>query len=239
MPTFRTEMKVGNIVAEYPATARVFEKHGLDYCCGGKRTLGDACAAKRVDPMKVAQELCLAAAVAVPGDRNWSDASMTELADNIERTHHDWLRSELPRLGGLTRKVASAHGENHPELREVAQVLEDLAVEMFSHMQKEENVLFPTLRAMERGETVRMNVGEPIACMIHEHDDAGKALERMRALTNGYAPPEGACNTYRVMLDGLRQLEQDMHVHVHKENNILFPRAMERAGAMGTLPRSG
>ena len=100
-------------------------------------------------------------------------------------------------------------------------------------------MLFPTLRAIERGENVPVNVGQPISCMMHEHDDAGKALERMRALTNGYAPPEGACNTYRVMLDGLKQLEQDMHVHVHKENNILFPKAMERERATGNLPRSG
>src|SRR5262245_26479884 len=207
MATFTPEMKVGQIVTEFPPTARVFEKYGLDYCCGGKRAVSEACAAKKIDAQKLIQELDTAAAVSAPGQRNWAAATMTELADNIEETHHAWLRLELPRLRVLTAKVASVHGQVHPELVEVAKVFEGLAREMESHMQKEEEVLFPALRRMERGERAPLDVRQPIACMVHEHDDAGKALELMRALTNEYSPPEGACNTYRVMLDGLRQLE--------------------------------
>jgi regulator of cell morphogenesis and NO signaling len=230
MPSIAPSATVGQIVSDNPAAARVFESHGIDYCCGGSVSLADACARRRLGLEQVIREIN-AAAAAPQDEPDWAQASMTHLADHIERRHHDFLRAELPRLAGLTRKVAAVHGDAHPELREVAEVFASLAAEMFDHMKKEELVLFPVLRSMERGVAPPMGLARPIACMVREHEDAGAALAKLRGLTGNYAPPPGACATYTAMLEGLRRLEEDLHLHVHKENNILFPKA-RRAGAV-------
>lgn len=221
---------VGEIVANHPQTARVFEGLGLDYCCGGRRPLAEACAEKGLDADAVLGRLREALAEPSP-ERDWTGAGMTALADHIEQTHHEYLRRELPRLTGLLRKVVAAHGERHPEVRELSHVFNAFEQELFDHMLKEERVLFPWLRRLEAGapraQMPGWSVSGPVSCMMHEHDDAGAALATMRELTDGFTAPEDACGTFRALYSALAELEQDMHRHVHKENNILFPRALE------------
>ena len=160
---------------------------------------------------------------------------MTELCDHIEQTHHAYLRTELPRLGQMIDKVVNAHGASHPKLHEVQRVFAALCAELEPHMFKEERILFPAIRQLEQSAATPSfpfgTVANPINVMEHEHDNAGAALSELRTLTADYVPPDDACNTYRAMLDGLRELETNMHQHVHKENNILFPRAIEHEGA--------
>jgi regulator of cell morphogenesis and NO signaling len=155
---------------------------------------------------------------------------MTELADHIEQAHHAYLKRELPRLGAMVRKVAAVHGAHFPWLLELNAVFASFAAEMDAHTLKEDQVLFPMIRELDCGRLASSDhcggsVANPIHVMMHEHDDAGRALARMRELSNGYAPPPDACNTFRAMLDGLAALEADTHRHVHKENSILFPKA--------------
>jgi regulator of cell morphogenesis and NO signaling len=227
------EMTVGQLVAEKPARARVFEKHGIDYCCGGKKPLSIACQEKNVSIDQVVRDLD----AAEQHDRNtveqnWLNRTMTELTRHIEQTHHAYLKQELPRLDMITKKVAAVHGENHPEMVQVREIFVGFKAELESHMMKEEMILFPLCRQFEQEGAAEMpvhcgSVQNPIRVMIAEHDDAGHALEQFRTLTNDYTPPADACNTFRALVDSLRQLEADMHQHVHKENNILFPRAVE------------
>jgi regulator of cell morphogenesis and NO signaling len=161
---------------------------------------------------------------------------MVELIDHIVTIHHAYLHRELPRLAELAGRVIDAHGNRHPELREVDDVFESLGDELRFHMLKEEKILFPMIArlevAMKVPELYCGSVGNPIAVMQHEHDDAGAALARLRVLTDGYTAPPDACPTYRALLDGLSGLEAELHVHIHEENNILFPRARAADGAL-------
>ncbi len=223
---------IGELVAARPGWSRVFEKLGIDYCCGGKRPLREVCAEKGIDAAVVLQVLLASDAVTPQEpERNWTSASLTALADHVEQTHHAYLKRELPRLGAMVRKVAAVHGANHPWLLEVNDIYARFAAEMFSHMDKEEQGLFPMIRALEKGQAPRgecgSGVGNPVRVMEHEHDDAGQAMERMRRLSGNYEAPADACNTFRAMLAGLAEVEADTHRHVHKENSILFPRALE------------
>ncbi|HTL30161.1 MAG TPA: iron-sulfur cluster repair di-iron protein [Tepidisphaeraceae bacterium] len=226
------EATVGQLVVERPSRARVFEKFGIDYCCGGKKPLRQAIAEKGLQTDQVVAALdseTADGAHLLSKERDWSTASLTDLCDHIERVHHGYLKDELPRLAFLTNKVANRHGENHPELVEIHRIFLGFETELVTHMAKEERVLFPILRQLDTADLLPPahcgSVNNPIAVMLQEHDDAGADLARFRELTNDYTPPLDACTTYRAMLDALRQLEQDMHQHVHKENNILFPKA--------------
>jgi regulator of cell morphogenesis and NO signaling len=228
---------VGQLVRERPALARVFERFGIDYCCGGKRPLDQACQERGLEVGLVLDELAGQDVDAPAAEEvDWSAAPMSELADHIEATHHAFLRRELPRLEGLLEKVVAAHGPRHPELRDLRAVFAGLKSELEGHMLKEERVLFPMVRQLQRA-TARPrfhcgSVANPIAVMEHEHDDAGTALAWLRARTGGYTPPADACNTYRALLGGLAELEADLHLHIHEENNILFPRARDAEAAL-------
>jgi regulator of cell morphogenesis and NO signaling len=231
--TLDASSTVGQLVTDRPRRARVFERFGIDYCCGGKRPLAQACVEQGLNLDEVLTALADSAQVASDEpETEWSSVSMTDLANHIVATHHAYLREALPRLAGLFDKVITAHAERHPDLRELRQAFDDLVNELGPHMQKEELVLFPMVRELDRAERAPSfhcgSVNNPIHAMEHEHDNAGAALARMRALTHGYTPPEDACNTYRALLDSLDELERDMHTHIHKENNILFPRAAAR-----------
>jgi regulator of cell morphogenesis and NO signaling len=218
------EKPVGQLVAERPSRARVFEQFGIDYCCGGKKPLTQACKEKRIGPKQVLEALARSEEPAT-GQPDWSAATLTELADHIEHTHHAYLKTELPRLDFMTQKVVKAHGARHPELLKVREVFVALKDEMDSHMAKEEQIFFPACRRLElETELSPVWLGGPIGILTDEHDDAGRALSSLRDLTHDYTPPLDACNTFRAMLDSLHQLELDMHQHVHKENNILFPK---------------
>lgn len=220
---------VGELVVERPARARAFERLGIDYCCGGKLPLAEACRKRGLDPHGVVEALD-AVEERQSADRDWSTSPLAELADHIEQTHHAYLREELPRLSAMTKKVAAVHGDTHAGLKELADVFESFAYGLASHMEKEERVLFPMIRVLEQGGPAGgPGIDAPVAAMEEEHDEAGQALQAMRRLTDGFTPPRDACNTYRAMLDGLAQLKADMHAHVHKENNILFPRAQRLA----------
>ena len=226
-----TSTPVGQWVAKHPATSRIFEAFGIDYCCGGKQSLEKACAERQIDPDTVLARLHPALS---RGDdsvsANWLDAPLAALCDHIEVTHHAYLKSELPRFTEIVAKVVRAHGDTHPEIKGVQHALSELRAELEPHMFKEEQILFPAIRWLE-GSTSRPafpfgTIANPIRMMELEHDGAGNALRQIREFTRDFEVPEGVCNTYRVMLDGLATLEQDMHVHVHKENSILFPRAV-------------
>jgi regulator of cell morphogenesis and NO signaling len=226
-PTVQTT--IGELVAQRPGRSRVFEQLGIDYCCGGQKSLADVCAARGMDARMVLTVL-LASEVGTPReDQSWAQASLTALADHVEKTHHAYLKRELPRLGALVRKVTAVHGQRHAWLGELNRIYADFAAEMESHMMKEEKMLFPMIRRMEADEPAAGGPGvdNPIRAMEHEHDDAGRAMERMRELSGGYQTPADGCNTFRAMLDGLAQVELDTHRHVHKENSILFPKALE------------
>lgn len=230
MGTLDLQRSVGEWVVERPSRSRIFEKLGIDYCCGGRRPLAAACTEQGLDPSTVARMLDAGDAV-TPGAEEPEPAgmSLTQLADHIEAVHHSYLRNELPRLEAMVRKVASVHGENHLWLIELDQVFQGFCQELHAHMEKEERVLFPMIRSLERGDAAAAThcggLGNPIRAMEHEHDQAGAALATMRRLSDDYRPPEGACNTFVAMLDAIAELEGDMHRHVHKENNVLFPRA--------------
>jgi regulator of cell morphogenesis and NO signaling len=227
-----TESTVGQLVVERPSRARVFEKLGIDYCCGGKKPLRQACEEKQLDYGQVLSQLEKDESDPAPAARNWGSASLTDLCDHIEETHHAYLKAELPRLEQLTAKIASRHGEHRPALNDVARVFAGLKAEMDLHMMKEEKILFPLCRTLDTAEKLPVNhcgsVGNPIQVMISEHEHAGDALAEIRTLTENYTLPGDACNTYRATFDSLQQLEKDLHNHVHKENNILFPKAIRQ-----------
>ena len=232
MSAFQVHDTVGDMVARQPALARVFEQAGVDYCCGGRKTLDEACREKGIDPQSFLATLEESASAS--GEEPLVDAAvmtLTELADHIVQTHHAYLRSELPRLDGITEKVASVHGGHDSRLHSVREAFLMLAGELSNHMMKEEQILFPMVRQLEASETTPMfhcgALANPIRQMESEHDRAGSALENLREFTDDYTPPDWACNTYRAMLDSLAHLERDLHQHIHKENNVLFPRALE------------
>ena len=227
---FKVTDTVGAIVAKRPALSRVFEQAGIDYCCGGKIPLAEACQKKGLDAQQVLAQLEAAAAVAAPGPVDAATMTLTVLVDHIEGTHHAYLKSELPRLEAMTKKVATVHGEHDTRLVKVNETFLGLAWEMSGHLQKEERILFPMIRQLDASPTTPAfhcgSVANPIRQMELEHDQVGAALAALRELTDGFTPPDWACNTYRAMLDALACLERDTHQHVHKENNILFPRAI-------------
>lgn len=236
MLTLDSSQTVGDFVRERPSRARVFETLHIDYCCGGKISLARACEKRGINVADVLTQI--EADDAASATTEFVDAdvmSLTDLADHIEQTHHAYLKKELPRLDFMTEKVSRVHGDKEPRLATVREAFVALKNELEPHMMKEERVLFPIIRQMEasvaRAEFHCGSVANPIRQMEHEHDQAGDALAILRRATDGYTPPEWACNTYRAMLDSLEQLEADMHQHIHKENNVLFPKAIERQQA--------
>lgn len=231
---------VGQMVVERPQRSRVFDRLHIDYCCGGKRTLEEACAKRGLDLKAVIAELEAfdAEANTQPDAVRPANLTMTELADDIERTHHAYLREELPRLGDLVKKVSAVHGQAHPWLSGLTSVYAELVAELEPHMLKEEQILFPMIRELDQAATAPSfhcgSVGNPIRMMEMEHQNAGAALDRIREMTTDYEIPEGACNSFRAMLSGLEHLEADLHLHIHKENEILFPKASEMEAKLGS-----
>ncbi len=223
-----TTITLGKLAAQHPASIPILERLGLDYCCGGRQTLAAACQAHSLDVSAILTEVQLRESdPAAPVAQSWENATMTELADHIEQTHHKFVREALARLNVVIPRVVAAHGAKDPRLAELAQVVRTFEEEMRDHMVREERVLFPWLRRLERKSEIQStppwSVRRPISCMVHDHDDAGAALHRMRSLTDNFIPPPNACTTHLSMLRTLEELEQDTHIHVHKENEILFP----------------
>lgn len=219
---------VSDLVLEQPGRTTVFESLGIDFCCGGRIPLAQACADRGLDLDEVVDALAGAPAPVDP-DLDVARMSPAELAAHIVDRHHGYLRAELPGLAPLVEKVARVHGGRHPELREVAALFEQVSGELVRHLHEEEEVVFPACTAgtPEAASTL----ADEIARMEEDHVLVGTGLARMRTLTHGFDPPEGACTSYRAMLQRLDALERDVHLHVHKENNVLFPRALAAAGA--------
>lgn len=216
---------VADLVTDRPARARIFERLGIDYCCGGDHSLAEAARKNDLDPETVVQMLDAATnATSAVDATDWTDASLGDLIDHIESTHHEYLRRELPRLETLLTRVTQAHGRSARWLRPTLETFLSLKEDLESHMVSEEERVFPSIRRLSDQETTDMD-DDGIEQMIEEHDEAGAALEQLRELTDGYTPPADACPKFRAAMNGLQELEEDMHQHVHKENNILFPRA--------------
>jgi len=229
MSPVSTAQSIGSFVVERPSRSKVFERLGLDYCCGGHLSLEEACAKTGADPAAVLQALAEFDAASPKDEPAPWGQDLAALADHIEATHHGYLHAELPRMQAIVEKVARAHGETDPRLIQVHQVFQRFSGEMELHMAKEEQILFPLVRRMAGGASAASfhcgSVRGPISVMRHEHDDHAVNLGLLKELTDNFAVPEYACNTYRAMLDALQELELDLHRHIHKENNILFPGA--------------
>jgi regulator of cell morphogenesis and NO signaling len=233
------EKTVGEVVAQVPGAARVFEKYQIDYCCGGKHPVGSACRERGIALQTLAQEL---EHVATPKNErdviDWNTASLRDLIGHILLRHHAYLRSEFPRIGDLFAKVVSAHSERQPVLFLVRDIFKVLRDELESHMMKEELILFPAIGKLEAASVAGVrapmcSIEQPIARMEHEHEMAGRAIAEMRHLTGDYAIPQEACNAYRALFAALMKLETDLHRHIHLENNILFPRAAQLQSTIG------
>ena len=226
---------VREIALAQPTSIRVFEQYGIDYCCGGRKPLTEACASRSLEVDAVIAALEAAAAGADEPVSDLAGKSLTGLSAHIVATHHEYVRRELPRLAALAQKVVNRHGETHPELPVIQATLTRLGAELTQHLEKEEIVLFPYIARLERavaeGEARPQGcfgtVSNPIAMMTREHDAAGLLLEVIRTKSSNFTTPEGACPTYHAFYDGLREFEQDLHQHIHLENNLLFPRAVE------------
>jgi len=231
-----TEKTVRELAVENPASTRVFEKLGIDYCCGGNQSLAQACRAANlpVDRVQDSLEMAEQTARATQKIRDWQREPLGDLVAHIKSTHHKYTREEIARLGPLLEKVCSVHGKNHPELLHLRASFTGLAQELTMHMMKEEIVLFPYIGRMEEAviqhEPVLPppfgSVQNPISMMEHEHESAGNALRTMRKASGGYTPPADACISYQTLYKALTEFELDLHAHIHLENNILFPRAI-------------
>ncbi len=225
---------LADLVIERPGRAKVLDRLGLDYCCRGRRTLDEACRGSGLDAKRVLAEI-IAGDDEPDAEPSGVGESLAALCDSIERTHHAFLREALPRVSALAERVERMHAARDPRLTRLAQVIAAFRKEMELHLLREEKVLFVWIRNLERGERGEAGLptwglNAPIACMEAEHEDVTDALEEMRTLTNGYTPPAWACPTYRALLESLVELEEDTRRHVHKENNILFPRAARLEG---------
>lgn len=234
-----TMKTVREVAVEFPGATRIFEKLGIDYCCGGGKALDEACLAAGVSADDVIALLEEAGSTAAEA-RDWNAAPLSELVAHIVTRHHGFTREELVRVSNLLAKVCSVHGENHPELHRLHTVFQELKHELTSHMLKEEQVLFPYIENLEtavrRGEPVPTpffgTVRNPVRMMMQEHDDAGQALRDLREVSSNYQVPADGCITFRTLYQALEEFERDLHQHIHLENNILFPRAAElEAGA--------
>jgi regulator of cell morphogenesis and NO signaling len=231
-----TEKTVRELVVENPNATRVFEKLGIDYCCGGNKSLEEACrvADLPVDEVLHSLELAGREKSATSEEHDWRTASLAGLIAHITNTHHKYTREEMARLTPLFDKVCSVHGKNHPELLRLRTGFHSMGQEMTMHMMKEEKVLFPYIVKMEQAATQRSplppppfgNLQHPVAMMEREHDFAGNALCNMRETSSNYTSPPDACITYQTLYRTLGEFEADMHQHISLENNILFPRAI-------------
>jgi len=227
--TITTSTLVADIATASPATIKVFQRHRIDFCCGGRVPLGEVCEAHQIAPPLLIDEL-ERALHSTEKEIDWTTASLTSLVAHIQARFHRPLEEEIPRLRAMVDKVVSRHGARLPRLVLLQATFAGLQDELLDHMKKEDVLLFPAIVALEAGAAPGRSAGwtwidQPILVMEAEHAAAGAALERIAELTDGHTPPADACPTFRGLYHGLSELERDMHVHVHLENHILFPRA--------------
>ena len=230
-----SEMTIGDIVANNYRTAEVFEKHGIDFCCGGKITLTEACLKQRLDLAALMSELESLQLTPIDRSQNYSSWALPFLADYIVNTHHVYLKENDEQIATYARKVASVHGARHPEVIQIATIFEKIAHDMVGHLKEEEEIFFP---ALKRADAARISGNTPDAgdrkairmslLRLHrEHEEIGEAVHTIRHLSKEYAIPVDACNTFAITYRKLKEFEDDLHKHVHLENNILFLKAAQ------------
>jgi len=224
---------LAEVASTYPSLTRELERLGLDYCCGGKRTLEEACRQQGLDLEAVVAELSNQPLADEP-PAEWLSMQPAELVDHVETTHHRYLKQEMPRLSELADKVMRAHGERHPELNRVAEVFAEIRNDLEPHLRKEEDIIFPMIRTLASASSMPSfdcgSIAKPIAVLEREHSVVGGLLAQLRELTDGYQAPADTCASTKALMVGLAELEADTHLHVHKENNHLFPtvKALEK-----------
>lgn len=249
MPTasFRSpeteRLTVTDVVLEHPSTAAVFERFGIDYGCGGAQLLANACqkAGCSIEQLTEALEHSEPAAV----ERDWRSAPLADLVQQIVEQHHSFTRKEVQRLGALVAEVVSIDGDNHSEFRRLQRSVGELSSELLQHMEKEEDLLFPYILELEQAalfsrrphESAFGTIQNPVAAMVMEHEVSGQTLDAFRELTGNYVVPPGVCASVKVLYQALPAFAADLHQHIHLENNILFPRAVELEEQLNRLSR--
>jgi len=231
--TVQENQTVREIAISNPGAARTLEKFGIDYCCGGEKSFAEACSSAKANMEQVVAELERSQTEVEEPD--WQKATLAELAGFIVSKHHVFTGEEIARLLPLIAKVVGVHAQNHPELREIQELFRGLADELTMHMMKEERMLFPHIVQLEEAKRTGRrpapamfgSVQNPVRMMMLQHDSAGDALRKIREITGGYAVPADACVSYQTLYGALLEFEADLHQHIHLENNILFPRAVE------------
>ena len=229
------EHVVGEVVAVDYRAAAVFQKYGIDFCCKGNRSIADVCESSKISTDQLIQDLELALKEADAQMSDFKSWPLDLLADYIEKKHHRYVDAKILEIKPYLEKIVSVHGGRHPELEEVLALFLQSAGELTAHMKKEEFILFPFIRKMAKAEQDQSQitrphfstVENPVAMMKDEHEHEGERFEKIAALTDKYTAPADACNTYRVTLALLKEFEADLHMHIHLENNILFPKAIE------------
>lgn len=232
-----SEMTVREVATRLPESTRLFETLKIDYCCGGSRKLTEACASAgvEVDNVMVQLNALDESGVSDTATIDFQQLSLTELIKHILETHHVFTKAEMARIQPLAEKVISVHGANHPELLTVGELFQRLCVDLSPHMFKEEQILFPYIEALEQAKTASRpgpfapfgTVQNPIRMMMREHDTAGDLLRKLRAVTSDYRVPADVCISYQTLYQALENFEKDLHQHIHLENNVLFPKAVE------------
>lgn len=233
--TIQPSDKLGDLVTTYPQLTPTLHRMQLDYCCGGQRSLAEACGEAGLDVSETVDTLQITAAESPPAASSLQDlAHLTPaaVADHVEQTHHTYLRDELPRLSELAQRVLTAHGERHPELTDVRGTFAALRADLEPHLDREEQILFPLVReidaALRSGDPASGELTNSVSVLEDDHEKVGALLARLRELTDDFTAPADGCASYRALYEGLNRLTDDTHLHVHKENNILFPAAGER-----------
>lgn len=223
---------IGELVAKNYRTASIFKAHKIDFCCNGDRTIAQACEKKELNVKKILEELNNLPNSNIDNTTDFQSWDLDLLADYIQKKHHRYVVAKIPEISQYLKKVATVHGQHHPELLEIRDLFLASAEELTAHMQKEEAIVFPFTKqiAMVQGNPIEKpffdTLENPIDCMKHEHDNEGERFRKIAALSNDYTPPKEACNTYKVVFAMLKEFEEDLHMHIHLENNILFPKAI-------------
>ncbi len=225
---------IGELVAQDYRTASVFKNYGIDFCCNGKRTISDACTSENIDPELMVRNLEDVIKVDTGGSTDYNSWPIDLLADYVEKKHHRYVDAKIPEIQPYLDKVCRVHGQRHPELLEISKLFNESAEELSNHMVKEESIVFPYIRKMVASKQQKTTmekphfgtIENPIQMMMQEHDTEGERFRRIEALTDNYTPPSDACNTYHVTFALLKEFQDDLHLHIHLENNILFPKAI-------------
>jgi len=226
--TSYNQILIGDIVASDFRAAEIFKNAGIDFCCGGKKNLDDACQEKTIDPLEIVKQLKELENTPVNQTQNFNEWDLGFLTDYIVQTHHKYVLKSLPDLVIYTKKISSVHGSHHPELIRVADLIDHINIELLKHLQNEEVVLFPAIKEVIKtnSSNAKEIIKSEITRMKGEHEFVGSTMDNIREITNNYLVPEDGCNSYRVAFKLLKQFEDDLHIHVHLENNILYPKAL-------------